>query len=317
VLGYLPFLVAAGPSDLADQLVGLTARRRANLPFPFLYDGGIRGLGDLKDALEYQVPLVCLAGYGVALLVSAARFQRERRVPPAWGGLLVLGAGSLLYLLSRADDLHAQPLAVVLCALLPLCGAWLVGATRDSMWGRPVLSPWAARPLIGLVVVGLTLLVGAGLANRGSALLFPHELDTLDLPVADGVKVPPAQAGALERTVRALQARVPPGGATYVATLRSDHVRINNPLLYVLAERDNVYDKDFGDLAGRRSQDEIVAALGRRRPGALVRWVNPTTAKDEPNAGGRSTGVRTLDRYLAARYRLLDRNGFYEVLVPR
>ena len=102
-----------------------------------------------------------------------------------------------------------------------------------------------------------------------------------------------------------------------MATLRSDHVRLDNPLLYVLAERDNVYDKDFGDLATRRSQDEIVAALRRRRPGAVVRWTNPTTAKNEPNAGGRSTGVRTLDRYLSARYRLLERNGFYEVLVPR
>src|SRR4051794_3289446 len=323
VLAYLPFLIAAGPSDVADQLVGLTARRRTNVPFPFFYEGAIRAgsprqlLSDLKDALEYQVPLVSVAGYGLTLLVSAARFQRERRVPPAWAGLLVLGAGALLYLLSRADDLHAQPLAVVLCALLPLCLAWLAGSTRDSMWGRPVLSPWASRPLAALAALGFALLLAAGVANRASALLFPRELVALNLPVADGVKVAPAQAHPLERTVRLVQSRVPPGGATYVATLRSDHVRIDNPLLYVLAERDNVYDKDFGDLGGRRSQDEIVAALRRRRPGAVVRWTNPTTAKDEPNAGGRSTGVRTLDRYLAARYRLLERNGFYEVLVPR
>jgi hypothetical protein len=323
LVAYLPFLVAAGPSDLADQLVGLTARRRANVPFPFLYDGGIRTgsarqlVSDLKDALEYQVPLVALVGYGLALLVSAARFQRERRLPPAWGGLLVLGAGSLLYLLSRADDLHAQPLAVVLCALLPLCGAWLAGSTRDSMWGRPVLSLSAARPLAALVLAAFALLLAAGAANRASALLFPHELEALDVPVADGVRVAPAQAHALERTVQLVQSRVPRDGGTYVATLRSDRVRINNPLLYVLAERDNVYDKDFGDLATRRSQDEIVAALGRTRPRALVRWANPTTARREPNAGGRSTGVRVLDRYLAARYRLLERNGFYEVLVPR
>jgi hypothetical protein len=49
--------------------------------------------------------------------------------------------------------------------------------------------------------------------------------------VADGVQVPPPQARALERTVRLVQARVPPGRPTYVATLRSDLVRINSPLL--------------------------------------------------------------------------------------
>jgi hypothetical protein len=117
--------------------------------------------------------------------------------------------------------------------------------------------------------------------------------------------------------VRLLQARVPPGRPTYVATLRSDLVRINNPLLYVLAERNNVYRKDIGDITSARSQREIVAALERERPPAIVRWTNPTTVKREPNAGGRSTGVRLLDRYVAARFRVLERNGFYEVLVPR
>jgi hypothetical protein len=85
----------------------------------------------------------------------------------------------------------------------------------------------------------------------------------------------------------------------------------------VLTKRDNVYRKDFGDITTARSQREIVAALERRRPRALVRWTDPTTVEREPNAGGRSTGVRLLDRYLADHYRLLERNGFYEVLVPR
>jgi hypothetical protein len=49
----------------------------------------------------------------------------------------------------------------------------------------------------------------------------------------------------------------------------------------------------------------------------VVRWTDPQSAEREPNKSGRSSGVRTLDRYLRARYRLLERNGEFEVLVQR
>ena len=38
---------------------------------------------------------------------------------------------------------------------------------------------------------------------------------------------------------------VPPGEPIYVVTLRSDLVRIGNPLFYVLADRPNLMDTDF------------------------------------------------------------------------
>jgi hypothetical protein len=308
VLAYLPFLIAAGPGELFNQLVSLGARRGGELPFPYLYAGPLRTgsvhdfAHDAKDLLDYQVPLATVAGYALAALTALVRWRRERALPPVWAGLLLLGAGSLTYLLSRADEFHSQGLAAVLCALLPLCAVWAVRALPPLGWA------------VGALFV---VILAAGVANRASALLFPPRLEALDLPVADGVEVPPPQARALERTVRLLQSRVPPGQPTYVATLRSDLVRINNPLIYVLAERDNVYRKDFGDITTARSQREIVAALRRKQPPALVRWADPTTVKREPNAGGRPTGVRLVDHYLATSYRLLQRNGFYEVLVPR
>jgi hypothetical protein len=309
-LAYLPFLIAAGPGELFDQLVSLGARRGGELPFPFFYSGPLRTgsvhdfAHDAKDMLDYEVPLAAVAGFALAALTALLRWRRERALPPVWAGLLLLGAGSLTYLISRADEFHAQGLAAVLCALLPLCAAWGVRAR-------------ALRPLGWALGAVLAVLLAAGVANRASALLFPPRLEALDLPVADGVEVSPPQARALERTVRLLQSRVPEGQPTYVATLRSDLVRINNPLMYVLAERDNVYRKDIGDITTARSQREIVAAIEGKRPRALVRWANPTTVKREPNAGGRSTSVRLLDRYLTDHYRLLQRNGFYEVLVPR
>jgi hypothetical protein len=134
--------------------------------------------------------------------------------------------------------------------------------------------------------------------------------------VADGVRVPPREAAALERTVELVKRRVPPGERIYVATRRSDLVRINDPMLYVLTERGNVYDKDFGPITTAAAQAQIVGELRRKRA-LVVRWTDPQSTRREPNKSSRSSGVRTLDRYLRARYRISERNGEYEVLLPR
>jgi hypothetical protein len=117
--------------------------------------------------------------------------------------------------------------------------------------------------------------------------------------------------------VAAVQRRVPPGEPIYSVTRRSDLVRINDPLVYVLTERDNPTRQDFGLQTGAKAQREIVAALGRAKPKAIVRWTNPASTVREPNARGRPSGIRTLDAWLAAHYRLAERDGDYEVLVPR
>jgi hypothetical protein len=94
-------------------------------------------------------------------------------------------------------------------------------------------------------------------------------------------------------------------------------VAFTNPLLYVLAERDNATDRDVALLAEPDEQRDAVAALRAQSPRAVVRWTAPISSRSEDNRRGRSTGDRTLDDYLAAEYRLLRSAGDYQVLVPR
>jgi hypothetical protein len=116
--------------------------------------------------------------------------------------------------------------------------------------------------------------------------------------------------------VRAVQRRVPPGEPIYTVTSRSDLVRINDPLIYVLTERDNPTRQDFGLQTGAPAQGQIVAALELARPRVIVRWTDPASTVREPNARGRPSGIHTLDTWLASHYRPAERHGFYEILVP-
>ena len=80
LLLYAPFLVAAGPAEMYDQLVATAGRERDywTLPFPVGYDGpfslwppGVaaeRG----KDVLGFYVPLLVMAGTAVAALAALA-----------------------------------------------------------------------------------------------------------------------------------------------------------------------------------------------------------------------------------------------------
>jgi hypothetical protein len=174
--------------------------------------------------------------------------------------------------------------------------------------------PWRAAGVLALVFL---VLLSYGVSNRLSALFRPPELATIHVPVADGVKAPPADARAIEQMVHAVQRRVPPGRPIYTVTRRSDLVRINDPLIYVLTERDNPTRQDVGLQTGPVAQREIVSALERARPKVIVRWLSPESTKREPNARGKPTGVHTLDRWLAVNYRPSERYGDYQLLLPR
>ncbi|MBX5469716.1 MAG: hypothetical protein IRZ21_07440 [Thermoleophilaceae bacterium] len=316
-LVYLPFAIAVGPADLYEAVVGRTLRESSywRLPFPLTYDGRLRVwppydlLHDLKDVLLFYVPLILVAGLALAACVLVLRFTRERRSAPALPVALgVLSACFGLYLRSRTDELHTQPLIVALAALLPALIAWL--------WRtyRPLSGPWAVGLLGGLIVA---LLLANGAANRLSALLRPPGLVSIDVPVAHGAKETPAEARSLARVVRLVQQRVPPGGYIYVAPRRSDLVTLQNPLLYVLTERENPLREDVGLKTSAADQAGIVARLEQTRPRVIVRWTSPESSRPEPNRRGRSSGVRTLDAWIGGNYRLLERDGYYDVLVPR
>jgi hypothetical protein len=229
------------------------------------------------------------------VVIASRRLYRD----PIVVGLAVLGVMYVAYLLSRTDEFHTTPLIVVLAALLPVL------VLRAPMRGAVVLA-----------VVFLALLA-YGASNRLSALFGPPNLATIHVPVADGVKAPPAEARSIELMVRAVQRRVPPGDPIYTVTRRSDLVRINSPLIYVLTERDNPTRADFGLQTGPVAQLSIVASLERARPKVIVRWLNSASTKREPNARGRPSGVHILDKWLVGHYRPEVTFGDYQLLVPR
>jgi len=320
LLVYLPFLIAVGPADLYDALVGVALRERDywTLPFPLSYDGSLRGWppGDLaedgKDLLGFHTPLIAVIGLVALALIAALRAHAERRLPATAVALAVLGFGCLAYLLSRSDEFHATPLIVVLAAALPPAIAWALAQGRASR--RPLGTRGLAAALTATV---LALLLAYGAANRVSALLRPPELAAIDLPLADGAQAPPAEARALARMAAIVDERVPPDAPIYTIARRSDLVRFNQPLVYVVAERRNPTRHDYAIQTSAADQRALVAELKRDRPQAIVRWTDRASTVREPNLRGRPTGVRVLDRWVAGHYRLLTRTGDYEILVPR
>lgn len=303
---YSPFLIELGPGSLYDALAGDSLRDGDHwrLPFPLRFEEPLRLwppatlAEDAKDALGFYVPLLMVAG----LVVAAAGLAPGLRGRPRAAALLGFAAGCLAYLLSRTDEFHVTPLLVTLAALLPVVAAGSSGARR------------ALRP-VAAVTLGLLLLHGA--ANRVSALVLPRERAPLELEVADGVRAEPAEARALARIVALVRERAAPQEPIYVVTRRSDLVRFSNPLIYVLADRDNPTPRDFGVLTSAPDQAAIVRALERARPPVVVRWTDPISAQREPNLRGVPSGSRLLDVHLAMHYKLLERAGYYDVLVPR
>ena len=311
LVAYGAFLVRVGPGDLYRALVGDSSREREwwTLPFPWAYHGSLRAwppgalASDAKDVLGFYVPGLVTAG--VLLCAVACVPARRGRAIAAQAATVVLGLGALLYLLSRTDEFHANPGIVALALALP------TGAI--ALWTRPSRARMLAVPMA--LVFGLLTLYGV--ANRASAILRPLPSAPLHVDGAHGVRARPAEARALPEVVRTVQRLVPPGQPVYAATRRSDIVRYNDPLLYVLVDRPNVLDRDVGLFARPAAQRWIVARLRSRRPRAVIRWTDPISAQREPNLRGRPSQSRAVDSYLARAYRPVLRRGYYQVLAPR
>jgi hypothetical protein len=320
---YAPFAAEAGVPKLWDELVGIAAGdgNLWRLPFPLGYEGSLRGwppdalATDLKDVLGFYLPLLGVV-LGVLVLISFVR----RRPGPELAGVTVLGLGCALYLFSRPDELHAQPLIVCLCAAVPLAGnADPGGRVPLRVFARGAKPAGAGRQGVLRVALagGLALILLAGAANRLSALFLPPDLEPVHLAGVPGIRVPPAEAEAIPRMVARVQRLVPPGEPIYVAPRRSDLVTISDPLIHFLVRRPNVLARDVSVQAQPREQALTVAALRRTRPRAIVRWTDPASDRPEPNDRGRPSGSRELDEYLAGSYRVESRFGAYDVLVPR
>jgi hypothetical protein len=301
---YLPVVIAAGIGPAWDLLVDYPLtdfRDYQSLPFPLSYDGPLNTSspgGFARDSLEplllFYLPLALVAGLAGAAIALARRPLAPRLIATA-----VFAVGALAYLLVRADLFHTAPLAVMVAIL----AAWAL-ADRRVLRGVPAA-------LAGLALVYA---IAEGLDRRW--LVLREDTVALDLPRADGVRVPPRRAAELEGVIE----RLPPRGPIFVTTRRADLVTSGHPLLYVLAGRRNPTRYDIpapGVVTSAPVQREIVRDLERSRTPVVVRWTDPITAAPEPNAAGRATGVRVLDDYLARRYRPAGRAGSFLLLERR
>jgi hypothetical protein len=323
---YLPVVAATGLGDSFDLLVRYPLEDFSDyqsLPFPLDYDGPLNTSsigGFLDDSAEpllvFYLPLMLVVGLVGSLAALGLRFDRER-----WWQLAaaVFAVGMAHYLFTRPDVFHTAPLAVMLAVL----GAWAVGGAR-GLRRRP-LAGRRRRPreTLGLAGAGLAVLALAyaaveGLDRRWLELRADHT--PLELPAADGVRVRTDRRDALERAVREVQDRVPPGEPIYVATRRSDLVTSGDPLFYVLADRPNPTRYDVqapGVITSAPVQREIVRDLERAHPRAVVRFTARITAAPEPNRAGESSGVKVLDSYLERAYRPVARAGPYVISARR
>jgi len=323
-LAYAPFAIAASPRTLWQQLVaqGLHDAKYWTLPFPWSYHGAftVFPLGslarDVKKLIDFYVPVLLLVGLAL-LAVSILVRGRRREVPWRWIGLLVFALGCSLYLRSRADEFHSQPLLVLIAASLAIAAGWLISEWREAAGSTLAGSTLARSILAGAIAVVLVLLAVHGTANRLSALLRPPALEQVGLPGTSGVTDTAANVQALREVVPYVQARVPPGQPIFVAPRRSDLVRIDDLLFYVLVNRDSVLDAGAQLDALPSVQRSTVAALERKQPRIVVRWVDPQSSQPEPNLRGRSSGSHLLDDYLSRAYRETAQFGYYVVLERR
>jgi hypothetical protein len=310
---YTPIVALAGIGRSWDLLIDYPLTDFSayqSLPFPVNYDGplntGSIG-GFLSDSAEnlllFYLPLVLVIGLATGLVALARTSSREA----AWRlAVAIFAIGMGHYLITRPDVFHTAPLAVMASVLV----AWALGSS--------VFASVAGRALAVVAVAVLAYVVVEGADRRWLELR--RDYAPLVLAPADGVRVPTGERADLERAVAALQARVPRGSPTYVATRRSDRVTSGYPLLYVLADRPNVSRYDIqapGVVTSLAVQREIVEDLERARPAAVVRDISPITAAPEPNESGRSSGVRLLDEYLGRVYEPAARYGRFVVLARR
>ena len=281
VAGWLPFFVAA-PGDLLDQTLGfLGIQDQQRLPFP-LDAGGVGA--DPNKLLERFLPLILVVGCALWLV---------RRGAPA---LAPIAAAGLLYLLGRTDEFHLVPLAAVLPVML------VAAAARERLVALRV----AAVAVVALIALH-------GLERKAGQLR--HAPDLAEVPRGDGVRADAAEARDLRRVLDAI------GDETiFVAPPRFAQVTVGNPLLYVLAGKDNPTRYDVvqpGVVTEPDVQREMVTDLRRARPEVLVRWLDARTAP-EGNPSGRTRGATILDRYLATTFRGEPRRiGVYELTRAR
>jgi hypothetical protein len=242
----------------------------------------------------------------VVVVAVVARLGLERWRSGAWpagaaavAALGLVGAGLYAKALTRFDAIHALPaLLVVLVAV-----AWLTSPGGD---------PRRRRAPGVLLAAGAALAVGVlpGLALARAVRAHPPIGCHSRWPVAACVPLWDAQEDLLPFLARTVPAAAP----VFVGLQRHDRVLANDISLYFLAGRPvptRHHELDPGVADTHATQSAIRDELERSAVDWVVLVDYPLPL--EPNASGRSSGVRVLDDHLRRRFDVVQRVGRYEV----
>ena len=334
VFVYLPVVALAGWSNSWNLLIHYPLAEFSqyqSLPFPLVWDGGgnAQGLDLLAQFLSFHAPLVLIVTLLASGLALLATIRTGRWIEVV---VFVFGVGMAHYLVVRADAFHVGPLAIVDSVL----AAWAISAVMHDRSTRSY-SQAPRHRLLGAIallcgVVALVGLLWTGFDDswkRYREVRDAQASRAINLPVADGVRELPvtkcSRSGSklercrlsdLEGAVGVVDRITAPTAAIYVATKRSDLVTAGAPLFYVLSGRRNVSRYDIaapGVITSAPVQREIISDLARSHA-VVIRDSSEITAAAEPNRAGQSSGVRLLDSWLAANYRVVARFGVWTVL---
>jgi hypothetical protein len=274
-------------------------------PPPLSADGAPVGVTLLGLTLTQETVRLWL-GWWLALLAAGALLLRllfltvKRRLPatpPHFALVVLAGYGTLLVgqAINRYDDIHAQPMRVVLwvtVALSVVLGLWGLQGRRRTV-----------AALVG------------GVATAALLWLFLRPPVTLLQQVA--TRTPPwgcystmpvldcaAALSDFERTQNYVEVRLPAGQPLFVGLTRHDITYMNDMAFYWASPRQPAtyyHLLEPGLVTTAAVQERIVADLERSRPDLIVR-VLFRQPPGESEAARTSTGVRILDDYLIANY---------------
>ena len=316
--GYLGSV--AGFDTVVEHLLvfpATTFRAVRHLPYPSLIPdwsiGSAEGSIDVRlarmlgDYLRFYIPLLVSALATALLGVSAVRTGRGgprfASTDIMAAALVGFGAGMFVQALSRYDEIHVLPASLVVGILI----SWLVRQIPAGRW----LDPWVAAPVIGLLIVPVSLYFVSPYSALNDIVRNFSPLGCYSsLPRAGCVALLPGQ----EDAVQILDRQEPANGAIYAGLPRHDNVFANDVSIYFLAGRPiatRYHELHPGVTTTQAVQEEMVAELTAQAPQWLVfiTWGNP----NEPNASRFSSGVTVLDDYMRARYVRAHTVGMYEL----
>jgi len=339
----LVLLFAAGAAhNMLVDLVFIQARiyvRMRSLPFPSL--GGIAAdLTHLKfaslDGLAAYLPVLGVllgvmaawASRGDQQQYAATAGQQEVSSQRLWT-LVQLTIFSLLFFFKgwvRAEPLHMALSIVPSLIILGVCRLHLhsreakvlssIGVLCLLVTSLPPIQHALVRPLhLIWRTEDVTSSNGAigfvsskpAVPPEGSGCFPPRGLERIRC-----LTIPEEQAEAIHY----IQQHTTESEGIFVGLNRHDKIFENDVLFYFASKRSSVtkwHQFDPGVQTTGDVQSEIVAELQTARPRYIVlnsRWEN----KNEPNESARSSGVKTLDQYIGANYRVVASFGTISIL---